>query len=75
MLGWLCACVGIWFDVCEGGWRYFVVCVLLFSGRRSCPLAVLGGRLWVQFCGLPGGNLVLAWCVLWMGCVGVDESI
>ena len=75
MLGWLDSCVGIWFDVCGGGWIAFVVFVLLFSGKRSCPLALLGGRLWVQFCGMPGGHCVLACCVLWMGCVGVGESI
>ena len=47
MLGWLDSCVGIWFDVCGGEWIAFVVFVLLFSGKRSCPLDFLGGQLWV----------------------------
>ena len=42
MLWWLDFCVGIWVDVCGGEWISFVVFFLLFSGKMSCPLALLG---------------------------------
>ena len=75
MLWWLDFCVGIWVDVCGGEWISFVVFFLLFSGKMSCPLALLGGLVWVQFCGLSGGHCVLVWCVRWRGCVGVGTNI
>ena len=75
MLWWLDSCVGIWSDVCGGEWIAFVFFILFFSGKRSCPLSLLGRRLWVQVCGFPSGHRVLSGCVLWMGCVAVGESI